>query len=229
MEFRLEALMTGLLRPLGPRGAESGIAKNPVTSTIALTRTGFEGDAQGDLTRHGGPEKAVHHYPFEHYAIWPSDIGRHGLLRRPGAFGENLSTIGLTENSVSVGDVFELGTATIEISQGRQPCWKLNARFGASGMARAVQSTGRTGWYYRVLSEGLVGPEDGLKLVDRKSPDWTISRIWRAFYVDTLNRAELARLSEVPALTETWRNHALRRLQTNKVEDWTRRLTGADP
>ncbi len=228
-DFRLQALMTGPVQPLGPRGVASGIAKFPVASAVALTLTGFEGDGQGDLVKHGGPEKAVHHYPFDHYASWAADIGPHALLSRPGAFGENISTVGLTEDTVAIGDVFELGTATIEVSQGRQPCWKLNERFGTSGMAKSVQATGRTGWYYRILSAGIVCPEDRLRLVSRKSPDWTVTRIWRAFYVDTLNGAELARLAEVSALAEGWRNHALRRLQTNTVEDWTRRLTGAAP
>ncbi len=228
-DFHLSALLTGSLKPLGKRAVASGIVKSAVDGPTRLTSTGFQGDAQGDLVRHGGPEKAVHHYPFEHYASWATVIGPHELLHRPGAFGENVSTVGLTEDAVSIGDVFELGSATIEVSQGRQPCWKLNERFGRPDMATAVQSSGRTGWYYRVLSPGIVGPSDRLNLVARRSEEWTVARVWRAFYVDTLNAEELARLSEVPALAEAWRNHVLRRLKTNKVEDWTKRLTGADP
>jgi MOSC domain-containing protein YiiM len=226
--IRLKALMTGSLLPLGAKGVASGIVKHQVTSSLKLGVSGFEGDAQGDLIRHGGPEKAVHHYPFEHYAAWSNDIGPGSLLDKPGAFGENLSTLGLTEGSIAIGDVFELGTATVEVSQGRQPCWKLNERFGLRSMARAVQTTGRTGWYYRVLSPGIVGPEDGLRLVARRSPEWTIARVWYTFYVDTMNHSELACLSQLPALAEGWRNHALQRLETQKVEDWTRRLTGDD-
>lgn len=225
---QLAALLTGTLKPLGKRAVSSGIVKSAVDGPTRLTSTGLHSDAQGDLVRHGGPEKAVHHYPFEHYASWSFEIGPHELLDRPGAFGENVSTVGLTEDSVSIGDVFELGSATIEVSQGRQPCWKLNERFGRPEMAIAVQSSGRTGWYYRVLSPGIVGPSDHLKLVARRSAGWTVARVWRAFYVDTLDREELPRLWRVPALAETWRNHVLRRLKTNKVEDWTNRLTGPD-
>lgn len=224
----LKALLTGPVKPLGARAVPSGIDKWAVAHPTMLTETGFDGDAQGDLVRHGGPDKAVHHYPFEHYSSWTTAIGPHALLCRPGAFGENISTEGLDEENVAIGDVFELGTATIEVSQGRQPCWKLNERFGRPEMARAVQSSGRTGWYYRVLSSGNVAPEDRLELVARSSPEWTIARIWRAFYVDTLNFKELAALAEAPALARAWRDHALRRLKTNKVEDWNRRLTGAD-
>lgn len=227
--FALNGLMTGKTIPLGPRCVPSGIAKTQVHAKVRLTRTGFIGDEQGDTVRHGGPEKAVHHYPFDHYSTWAKELDGHEVLARPGAFGENISTIGLTEGDVAVGDVFQLGTATIEISQGRQPCWKLNQRFTRADMAKSVQSTGRTGWYYRVLIEGDVGPDDHLTLIDRQSPSWTIERIWRLFYVDPLNRHELEAVVELPALAENWRTHAARRLKTNKVEDWTLRLTGSEP
>ncbi len=143
----LLSLLTGKILPLGPRGVPSGIVKGPVSGPTNLTVTGFDDDAQGDLVRHGGPEKAVHHYPYEHYAIWKSEIGDNNLLDCPGAFGENFSTVGMSEGTVSIGDVFEIGSAVLEVSQGRQPCWKLNARFGNSAMSRLVQSSGRTGWY----------------------------------------------------------------------------------
>lgn len=227
--FAIEALLTGSVKPLGTRAAASGIDKTRVSIPTKLNETGFEGDAQGDLVRHGGKEKAVHHYPFDHYLTWRSEIGPHHLLALPGAFGENLSTIGLTEDTVAIGDVFRVGAAVIEVSQGRQPCWKLNERLGDPSMAKRVQSTGRTGWYYRVLQSGIVAPEDSIDRIERRSPDWTIARIWRAFYVDTLNRDELAQLSELSRLAESWRMHAIKRLQTNIVEDWTPRLTGRSP
>lgn len=222
----INALMIGKLAPLGSRATSSGIAKNAVSTSVNLTLTGFEGDAQGDLVRHGGIEKAVHHYPLDHYSRWRADIGDHDLLTTPGAFGENLSTTGLTEKDVAVGDVFEIGTAVIEVSQGRQPCWKLNERFHDVSMAKRVQSTGRTGWYYRVLRTGVVGPDDRLRLLERHSPEWTVARIWHAFYVDTLNQDELSKLAALPRQADSWRTYAFKRLKTNTVEDWTPRLTG---
>lgn len=224
----LKDLLVGKVAPLGARRAPSGIAKSSVQSVLSLTELGFSGDEQGDRVRHGGPEKAVHHYPFDHYAMWAKEIGHHAMLKQPGAFGENLSTEGMTEETVAIGDVFRLGSATIEMSQGRQPCWKLNERFGRSDMAKSVQTSGRTGWYYRVLTGGEVAPGDTLTLIDRPFPDWTVARVWRVFYIDTLNRRELEAIAELPALAEGWRTHAARRLQTNRVEDWTKRLTGAD-
>lgn len=226
MTFPLQALMIGSISPLGSRGAPSGIAKAPVAGPVWLGLTGLAGDAQGDTRHHGGPEKALHHYPLDHYATWSAELGPHERLGRPGAFGENLSTTGLTEEDVAIGDVFALGEALVEVSQGRQPCWKLNERFGLADMAARVQATGRTGWYYRVLQAGSVSPEDRLILRHRHAPAWTIRRIWHCFYIDRLNRAELQALAALPRLAEGWRRHAQKRIETQKVEEWTTRLSG---
>lgn len=225
---RIDQLLTGAARPLGPRVVPSGIDKRAVIGRVWLGREGFTGDEQGDRRHHGGPEKAVHHYAFEHYAHWRTAIGERDVLAQPGAFGENLSTVGITEALVAVGDTFRLGDALIQVSQGRQPCWKLNLRFGLPDMALRVQTTGRTGWYYRVLEEGLVEVGNDLLLVDRLSPEWTIERLWRALYVDTLNVDELSAMADLGHLPEGWRRYATRRLATAEVEDWSSRLTGED-
>ncbi len=220
------SLRIGGLAPLGARGVPSGIDKSEVAGDVALSKTGFAGDEQGDTAKHGGPEKAVHHYPFEHYRAWADTLGHHVCLSTSGAFGENISTDGLTEADVSIGDVFRLGTALVEVSQGRQPCWRLNERFGRKTMAREVQDTGRTGWYYRVIKTGTVGPADRLTLMERRAPEWTIARIWRAFYIDRLDQAELRGIAALKPLAESWRNHAARRLDSGRVEDWSKRLQG---
>ncbi|THV12677.1 MOSC domain-containing protein [Rhizobium rhizophilum] len=226
MQLKLIGLLVGTVAGLGPKSVPSGIAKSPVRHSLMLTKTGFVGDAQGDVQRHGGPEKAVHQYPVEHYKTWSAAIGAHPLLLRPGAFGENLSTIGAIENDVAVGDVFRLGSATLQVSQGRQPCWKLNERFAMNGMAKQVQDTGMTGWYYRVLEPGMVSPDDELMLIDRPWKEWTIRRIWRTFYIDPLNRDELQAIAALPSLAEGWRLHAAKRLSSGKIESWSERLDG---
>ncbi|HWX48921.1 MAG TPA: MOSC domain-containing protein [Roseomonas sp.] len=225
---RIDRLLTGPAKPFGPRAAPSGIDKRPVAGRTWLGREGFTGDEQGDRKHHGGPEKAVHHYAFEHYAPWREAIGARDVLTRPGAFGENLSTTGLSEAQIAIGDTFRAGGALIQVSQGRQPCWKLNLRFGVPDMAFRVQASGRTGWYYRVIEEGFVEAGDDLVLVERISPEWTIERLWRALYVDTLNFDELAAMAELAHLSENWRRYATRRLATAQVEDWSRRLTGEE-
>lgn len=219
-------LLTGPVLPLEGSGAESAIAKTPVTSRLRLGAEGLTGDFQADRRVHGGAEKAVHHYPFDHYAAWRADLGELPLLAAPGAFGENVSTAGMTEDDVAVGDIFRLGGALIQVSQGRQPCWKLNHRFGVPDMARRVQGTGRTGWYYRVLQPGEVAPGDDLLLIDRLAPEWTLRRLWRAMYVDRLNRPELEGIAALAVLADGWRRRAQRRLDSGRIEDWRPRLEG---
>ena len=223
----VSTLLVGEVRPLGEKGVPSGIDKRPVARPLRVTHAGLEGDAQGDRNNHGGPDKAVHHYPFEHYAAWRAAIGPHPLLERPGAFGENLSTTGMSEATVALGDVFRLGSATLAVSQGRQPCFRLNLRFGRPDMARRVQESGRTGWYYRVVEEGVAAPGDALVLVDRPLPEWPLKRLLATLYADMLNPDELAAMAALSALPENWRRLAARRLESGRVEDWGKRLTGA--
>ncbi len=220
----LLSLRVGRVEPLGPRGQTSAIRKQPVAGRIALTRLGLAGDEQADRRHHGGPDKALHHYPCEHYAAWRREMPERAALCEPGAFGENLSTLGLTEATVCVGDVFTLGEAIVQVSQARQPCWKLNVRFGVGDMARRVQESGRTGWYCRVLTEGGVGPGDRLALIERPHPDWPLARVLNALCRDCLNRDELTALARIDALAAGWRALAAKRLATGEVEDWTRRL-----
>lgn len=218
--------LTGPVAPLAGTTANSAIAKSPAAGPLWLGAEGLQGDAQADRRVHGGPEKAVHHYPLDHYTDWRADLDGLALLDAPGAFGENISTTGMTEETIAVGDIFRLGGALIQVSQGRQPCWKLNHRFGVPDMARRVQDTGRTGWYYRVLQPGLVSPGDELNLIDRLAPDWTLRRLWRAMYVDRLNRAELEPIAALDVLAEGWRRYAIRRLESGRIEDWRPRLEG---
>lgn len=227
--IRIDQVLTGQLMPLGPRAAPSGIDKHAAPGRVRLGREGLTGDAQGDRKHHGGPEKALHHYAFEHYGHWLQAIGLREILNRPGAFGENLSTRGLTEADVAVGDTFRVGSAVIQVSQGRQPCWKLNIRFGQPDLARQVQDSGRTGWYYRVIEEGAIEAGDTLCLLDRLSPQWTIARLWRALYVEMLDMAELSAMAQLDHLPDGWRRYAEKRLASGRVEDWSRRLTGEEP
>lgn len=219
-------LLVGALAPLPESDTLSGIAKTPVTQALALSAEGLEGDQHGDRRVHGGPEKAVHHYPNEHYAAWAAELGDLPVLAAPGGVGENISTSGLTEEQVAVGDIFRLGTALVQVSQGRQPCWKLSRRFGVSDMARRVQDSGRTGWYYRVLQPGRVVPDDRIELIDRPAPDWTLRRVWHALYVDRLNQSELQGIADLDLLADGWRRYAVRRLESGRVEDWSSRLDG---
>nr|WP_207461793.1 MOSC domain-containing protein [Azospirillum sp. SYSU D00513] len=226
-ETEIIALMVGKASPFGPPGRRSAIAKAPVDGPLEVGPEGFLIDEQADRKNHGGPEKAVHHYPLDHHAAWRAELGTEAPhLGRPGAFGENIATLGLTEADVCIGDVFRAGSALLQVAQGRQPCWKLNHRFAVPDMARRVQTSGRTGWYYRVLEPGRIAPGDRLALTARPHPDWTLARILHVLYHDTMNRTALAEMAGLPALAEGWRSLARRRLERGAVEDWSARLGG---
>ena len=221
----IDAVLCGKVVDFTRPGSRSAIAKQPVSAAVMVGKLGLSGDEQGDLRVHGGPDKAVHHYPRDHYAGWRADIGAHPLLEAPGAFGENLSSTGLTEGDVCLGDRFRLGTALVEVSQSRQPCWKLSDRFQRVDMARRVQDSGRTGWYYRVLEEGRLEVGDRLELTDRPYPQWPLSRIIEVLYQRTLEPAVLAEILRLP-LVPSWRSLFERRQQHGQTESWSKRLTG---
>ncbi|HEY9280442.1 MAG TPA: MOSC domain-containing protein [Eoetvoesiella sp.] len=214
--------------PFGPRGELSAIHKMPVTDAAYLDLDGFSVDEQGDTRNHGGAEKAVHHYASEHYAAWQNELRDFSGVTSlgPGGFGENLSTRGLTEDNVAIGDTFILGQAVIQVSQPRQPCWKLNIRFNVRDMAHRVQTLGRTGWYYRVLHPGLVRPNDVLLRTERVNPNWPISRVLYLLYQDRLNIEALTQLASLHALNPKMQSLAARRVKQLSVEDWSSRLQG---
>ena len=220
-------VLTGRVAPLGGDGPKSAIDKRPAAALWRIDALGLAGDAQADHRHHGGPEKALHHYLCEHYATWVGEIGDDPLLRMPGAFGENLSTRGWTEANVCIGDVVRFGSALLQVSQGRQPCWKLNRRFRRPDMALRVQSTGRAGWYYRVIEAGVADSDDFLWLIDRPRPAWTLQRLSRLLYRGADDREGLAELAALPELAQNWRDLARQRVDSGKVEDWTKRLHGA--
>lgn len=224
--MQLNHLLVGQIEPLGNNGILSAILKKKSLTPLYLTKTGFLDDAQADLKNHGGLEKAVHHYHYGHYDFWRKELGDLAILRCAGAFGENLSTLKWDEKTIAVGDVFRLGEALIQVSQGRQPCSKLNIVFDHKMMAKRVQQTGLTGWYYRVLEEGVVCPNDQFILVDRLAEQWTIHKLWKILYVDKMNCLMLEAMTKLDVLSLNWRQLAQKRLSTQKIEDWSKRLDG---
>jgi len=144
----------------GRRKVRTAILKAPVSGAIPLGRLGLEGDGQADPVYHGGPEKALYVYPHEHYAFWADILGRTDLA--PGAFGENLTTEGLLETDVRIGDVFEIGSATVAVTRPRTPCAKLGLKFGSLNFVRDFASAGRPGFYLRVVTPGMVEAGDAI-------------------------------------------------------------------
>lgn len=188
----------------------SGFYKSAVSGPVWLTTTNLAGDGQADLENHGGPDKAVNAYPAAHYAGWREQLG---LADLPfGAFGENFTLGGLTESTIAIGDVFAIGNAIVQVSQPRQPCWKLARRWRLKDLPARVIETGRTGWYFRVLQEGHVGAGDALRRIERPHPEWTIAAANDVMYHRREDRDSTHALAECPALSVSWRNALRKRL-----------------
>ncbi|WP_170347585.1 MOSC domain-containing protein [Ruegeria atlantica] len=201
----------------------SAIQKDPVSGPQDVSFTGLYGDQQADLTVHGGAEKAIHHYALEHYTTWQAE-GHMAPSKYPAAFGENISTRGLTEYNLCIGDILTLGTATVQISQGRQPCWKLGLHTGNEKMPYLFQKTGRTGWYYRVLEPGSVASGDKVTLVERRHPDWSVKRVTQARLTRRVSPQEAEVLASIDDLAPGWRAAFARMAEGAMQEDTSARL-----
>jgi len=179
----------------------TGMCKKPVAGPHLLTKLGFEGDGVGDRKHHGGEDKAVCVYSLDHYAHWRSVLG----IEMPGAaFGENLSVEGLREGDVCLGDVYRIGTAVVQVSQPRQPCGTLAARYGRNDLIKLVADSGRTGLYFRVLTEGLAQAGDVISLVERDARGVTVDFANHIFYHDHTDRDGIEKVLAVPALSLSW-------------------------
>lgn len=204
----------------------SAIVKEPFDGKQWVTKTGICGDEQADLSVHGGPEKALHHYAADHYQFWKEEIPGGADKFAPGGFGENLSTTGLTEELLCIGDIIRIGGAVVQVSQGRQPCWKLSAHVGREDMAARFQKSGRTGWYYRVLQEGFIQPGDPIALLERLQPGWRLSMVIAARFDPRLTPTLAKELSMVEGLSASWRSGFARKFGPAYVEDVAPRLVG---
>ncbi len=215
MKRTLEAICTGTARPFN--GAEtSAIAKRPREGLVQFLEDGLAPDEQADRRVHGGPEMAVHLYPLDHHEYWRGELGALELLDKPGAFGSNLAVNGLTESAVHIGDRFRVGSALLEISQPRQPCWKIEHRFGAlcnaKGMVAKIVKTGRSGWYFRVIEIGEAQAGDEIERVAIGVTDWSVARTFAALMAGKASNQELAELTEMPQLAPKLRQRARAKL-----------------
>lgn len=213
---QIDVLLIGRPKTFRADGTMSAMQREAVNRPVTLRKLGFEGDEVGDPTVHGGVDKAVHFYPAEHYPKWIAHFTRenftHPLLNQAGAFGENISASGLTEDRLRIGDRFRVGKALVEVAQGRQPCWKLDHHFGVHGLSGAVIKTGRSGGYFRVIEEGEVSPSDRIEQVERAQHDWTIERVFQLLigggHKAPDARPQLAELAKLESLAENWRIRA---------------------
>ncbi len=202
--MRITSVNVGLPAELATRDGVvmSGIVKRPVEGAVRVGATNLEGDGQADLSVHGGVDMAVYAYPAEHYPAWARELGRDDLA--PGFFGENLTIEGLTEDGVRIGDRLRAGTALLEVSQPRLPCFKLAARSGEPAIAKMMMRGGRTGWYLRVVEEGVVTAGDPVAFEARAEGSMTVREI-AGLVGSGASPEDLDRGAAVGALTLGWR------------------------
>ena len=196
--------------PYGDETLTTGIYKEAVSGRVMLRPHNLEGDGQADLKNHGGSDKAVYCYPHEHYAAWSAELGRDDFVF--GQFGENFTVEGLLEDSVCIGDVYQVGQARVQVTQPRTPCYKLEHKMQEEGFIKRFQESRRSGFYVSVLDSGEVGAGDAIQLDQRDPIGLTVREAFDLLLFDKDNAALLARALSVPALAESWREVFSRRL-----------------
>lgn len=187
----------------GSEMVSTGIFKQPVAGRVRLSRLNLEGDAQADLRVHGGPHKAVYAYSIENYEYWKER--RTGEEFPSGQFGENFTVEGMTEDRVRIGDQFRIGTAVVEVTQPRVPCFKLALKMGDPQFPKHFLRSERVGFYLRVLEEGEVGAGDAIELVSAGPEQMSVKEIVHLLYFDKKDRKGAQRALRIPALSPGWR------------------------
>ena len=211
--MRLLSVNIGLPRTFVHDGktVATGIFKEPVAGRLKLHSLGVAGDSQSDLKVHGGIYKAVYSYPVEHYAYWSRELGRNDFTF--GQFGENLTISGFTEDDVHIGDMFRIGTALLEVTQPRVPCFKLAFKMNAPDFINRFTASGRTGFYQRVLAEGEIGAGDTIERVKTDPRRVTVREMMRLMHIDREDFPMIEKAVGIPALTPGWREELKERLR----------------
>lgn len=205
-------VFAGRVQAMPGDGRPTAIFKQPLHGEIEVTPLGIVGDHQADLKNHGGPEKAVHFYPADRYALLAAHFDAVADAMQPGAMGENLSAAGVGERDVCIGDVFAFGAARLQVCQPRTPCWKIDARHGVDGMAAFIEQRGIAGWYYRVLVPGRAQVGAALTLDSREPDAISVADFSALRGITRPDLALLQRLVDLPALASDWRRRLHKRL-----------------
>ncbi|RJE90209.1 MOSC domain-containing protein [Paenibacillus sp. 1011MAR3C5] len=193
----------------GAKQVLSGIFKSASEEARKVHVLGIEGDGQGDTVHHGGPDKAICAYFVDRYPYWSEHFGR---PFQNGAFGENFTLSNWTEDQIHIGDIVAIGHTVLQVSQPRQPCYKLGLRNGLPELPALAQQTGYTGFYFRVLQEGTVKAGDSVVIVERHKARLTIADANRVMYKDKSNMKAIQTLLDIAELAASWRDQLTARL-----------------
>jgi MOSC domain-containing protein YiiM len=205
--MKILSVNVGLPREVSWQGkfVTTGIFKEPVKGPAMLRTLNLDGDGQADLTVHGGVSKAVYAYPSEHHAFWRAEFPAMDLPW--GMFGENLTTEGLLEDAVYIGDRFRVGQTELMVTEPRMPCYKLGIKFGRTDIIKRFLASRRSGFYFAVMREGMVSAGDALELIGREQQDISVADITRLYAFEKDDVKALRRAIEVEALPENWKGY----------------------
>lgn len=211
--MKLTSTQVGLPREVfwQGRSVTTGIFKEPVTGPVMVRTLGLDGDGQADLSVHGGPDKAVYAYPVEHYVYWRQELP--GMTLANGMFGENLTTEGLLEKEVNIGDRFRVGGAELVVTQPRVPCYKLAIKFGRADILKRFLASRRSGFYFAVAREGEVQAGDRIERLSRDGDGLSVEDILRLYAFERGDLEMLRRAVQDKTLPESWRGYFRHQLE----------------
>ena len=228
---KVHTLYRGKVKTVGNPDAErkmdqqwqTGAFKTTVEQPVFLSAEGLTGDECADKKNHGGKEKALFAYSRSHYDQWQRELGNTDI--GPGGNGENVSVTNMDETTVCIGDIYTLGETTLQVSQPRRPCWKPARRHNDIDLAKKIENTGRTGWYFRVLKEGNIQAGDAFKLLERPCPEWTIAQMNEVLYHNQENIGLMESLRDCEYTPPSWVSTLDKLLAGEQVDD-SKRLYG---
>jgi len=215
--MKIISVNVGLPRDFEWKGiaVSTAIFKEPVSGPVPIKQLNLDGDHQADLTVHGGPYKAVYGYPSEHYEYWRGELPQQTFPW--GAFGENLTTEGLFEDSLFIGDRVKVGSAVLQVAQPRLPCYKLTLRFERDDMIKRFLHSRRSGFYFSVVEEGEVQAGSTIEILSRDPNQVTIADISDLYFSKDPDPELLLRATRVTALPQSWRDEFISRTQSLKI------------
>jgi MOSC domain-containing protein YiiM len=211
--MRIVSVNVGLTREVVWKGmtVQTAIFKEPIVGAVTIRKLNLAGDQQADLTVHGGADKAVYAYPAEHYEYWQKQLSEVSLSW--GAFGENLTTTGLGEDTLYIGDLLRVGSAVLQVTQPRMPCYKLELRFNRDDMIKRFLSSGRSGFYLSVIKTGELSAGSRVEILKRDPDSVTITDLLRLYFGQARDQELLQRAMNVASLPAYWKTQLPLRAQ----------------
>ncbi|MBQ4891942.1 MOSC domain-containing protein [Shewanella sp. MMG014] len=205
---------------------DSGMNNKLPMQVLKVNQHQVEGDAQADPIHHGGEERVLHHFPREHYGQYRrwDLISNHKDVP---AMGENISTVGLDESQVNIGDIIQIGEVMLQVTQPRSPCFKLNQQFGHPKFALAMQESRMCGWFYRVLQAGEINASDSIVLIERKT-DISVAQAMKIYFLPEVDAEQYQLLMQCEGLASNWVTSMQKRIDTQTIENWQYRLYGPE-